>query len=224
MVAVILITVGMTAFFANRAANAEIERVQDRDDVTRNHRLADLLSRSYTQNQDWSGSQNILEHAAELTGERVVLTNQYGVVVADSHATLTGRRLGYNMPSQAVMPVLGPQGRLATLLVNPNLPAQSVDAGTLNEEPPQPSLSVLLILSGLLAVGVAMILTFFVSHRILTPIESLSKVSRLTAQRDFSARAEVRYRDEVGSWRVLSTPWSTSCPGPRNYGAIWWPI
>lgn len=197
MVAVILITVGMTAFFANRAANAEIERVQGRDDVARNRRLAELLSRNYIQNQDWSGSQSILEHVAELSGERVVLTNQNGVVVADSHATLTGRRLDYNMPSRAIMPVLSSQGRLGTLLVNPNLPAQS-DAAAFNEEPSQPSLSVLLILSGLLAVGVAMILTFFVSHRILAPIESLSKVSRLTAQRDFSTRAEVRYRDEVG--------------------------
>jgi signal transduction histidine kinase len=197
MVAVILITVGMTAFFANRAANAEIEKVQDRDDVARNHRLVELLSRNYLQNQDWSGSQSILEHAAELSGERVVLTNQNGVVVADSHATLTGRRLDYNMPSRAIMPVLSSQGRLGTLLVSPNLPAQS-DAAAFNEEPSQPSLSVLLILSGLLAVGVAMILTFFVSHRILAPIESLSKVSRLTAQRDFSTRAEVRYRDEVG--------------------------
>ena len=198
MVAVILITVGMTAFFANRAASAEIERVQDRDDVTRNRRLASLLARDYAQGQSWSGSQSILEHAAQLTGERAVLTDENGVVVADSHITLTGRRLDPRMPSQAVIPVIAPQGRVGTLLVDPDLPAQSGGGAALDQEPPRPSLSVLLILSGLLAVGVAMILTFFVSHRILTPIESLSRVSRLAAQRDFSARAEVRYHDEVG--------------------------
>lgn len=198
MVAVILITVGMTAFFANRAANAEIERVQDQGDVIRNRRLAALLTNNYVQNGSWSGSQSILEHASELTGERVVLANLDWVVVADSHATLTGRHINPDVPTRAIMPVVSPQGRLGTLLVDPDLPAQPTIADTLYQEPSGPSLSLLLILSGLLGVGVAMILTFFVSHRILTPIESLSRVSRLAAQRDFSARAEVRYRDEVG--------------------------
>jgi two-component system, OmpR family, sensor histidine kinase BaeS len=56
----------------------------------------------------------------------------------------------------------------------------------------------LLVFSGLLAVGVAVLLTFFVSRRILSPIESLARVSRQVAKQDFSSRAEVKSRDEVG--------------------------
>ena len=43
-----------------------------------------------------------------------------------------------------------------------------------------------------------MILTFFVSHRILRPLETLARVSRQAARRDFTVRAQVQSRDEVG--------------------------
>jgi signal transduction histidine kinase len=57
---------------------------------------------------------------------------------------------------------------------------------------------VLLILSGLLAAAVAMVLTFFLSQRIVAPVESLAKVAQSVARQDFSVRAEVKSRDEVG--------------------------
>jgi signal transduction histidine kinase len=198
MVAVILVTVGMTAFFANRVATAEIQRVQGRNDFARNHRLTALLTREYLQNEGWASSQGILEHAAQLTGERVVVADRNSIVVADSHSTYIGRRIDFSVSSRAVIPVISSQGRVGTLIIDPDVPLQADSALPEGPEQSSPSLSMLLILSGLLAVGVAMILTFFVSHRILVPIESLSKVSRLTAQRDFSARAEVKSRDEVG--------------------------
>jgi signal transduction histidine kinase len=187
MVAVIMVTVGMTAFFANQAATAEIERVQDRDDIARHLRLTTLLSRNYALNDGWAGAQGIVEVAAELTGERILVAGRDGTVVADSHHRVVGSRVDDGIPSRASVPVVHSQGRLGTLLLEPDLPPREGAAGGL-----------LLILSGLLAVGVAMILTFFVSHRILAPIESLSRVSRLAARRDFSARAAVKYRDEVG--------------------------
>lgn len=198
MVAVILVTVGMTAFFANRAATAEIERVQGRDDTMRARRVSDLMSRNYLRNQSWDGSQSILEYAAELYGQRVVVVDQDRRVVADSHSILNGHRLEQRIRSAALMPVYSPQGRVGTILFDPDLPVEVASAPALEQEPSGPSLRTLLVLSGLLAVGVAMLLTFFVSRRILSPIESLAKVSRQVAQQDFSSRAEVKSRDEVG--------------------------
>lgn len=198
MVAVILVTVGMTAFFASRAATAEIERVQGHDDTMRARRLSNLLSRNYLRNRSWAGSQGILEYAAELYGQRVVVADQDGRVVADSHSILMGRRLEQRIRSRARMPVFSPQGRVGTILIGPDLPVEPASTPALEQEPSGPSLRMLLVLSGLLAGGVAMLLTFFVSRRILSPIESLARVSRQVAQQDFSSRAEVRSRDEVG--------------------------
>ena len=174
MVAVILVTVGMTAFFANRAATAEIERVQGHDDVVRARRLSGLLSRYYIQNHSWAGSQGILEHASELYGQRVVIADRNGWIVADSHSTFTGRRLESDIASRARIPVSSPQGRLGTILISPALPVEVATAPAPEQEPSGPSLRMLLVLSGLMAVGVAMLLTFFVSRRVLSPIESLA--------------------------------------------------
>ena len=63
MVAVVLITVGMTAFLANRAANAEIERLQGQDHTHRNSRLARNLADGYSQKSGWREAQPWLEHA-----------------------------------------------------------------------------------------------------------------------------------------------------------------
>ena len=197
LVAVILITVGLVAFFANRAATAEIQRLQGSSDSARNERLSRLLARSYLQREDWSQAQSTLEYVGEVYGARVILVDRQGQVVADSHRGSLGRHLDAGVPSSFSVPVSDSRGPLGTLLVNPVLPVEAVEPLP-QQEPPEPSLSLLLVLSGLLAVGVALILTFFLSRRILAPVESLARVARQVAQRDFSARAEVHSRDEVG--------------------------
>ena len=198
MVAVILITVGMTAFFANQAAKAEIHRVQGQDDIGQASRLSGLLSRNYLRTGDWTGSQELLEDAAELYGVRVLLMVNSGTVVADSNGSLIGQSLDPATSGRARVAVAIPQGRLGTLWFSPDLPVGSSNVPAKEPDPAGPSLSLLLVLSGLLAVGVAMILTFFVSHRLLARVQSLTRASRLAARRDFSVRAEVNSKDEVG--------------------------
>ena len=80
MVAVILITVGMSALLANQAANAEIERAHEQDEAIRDQRLTMLVTRAYLQDQRWEDSQQILEYAAELYGGRVVIANNVRMV------------------------------------------------------------------------------------------------------------------------------------------------
>ena len=198
MVAVILITVGMTAFLAGQAANAEIERVQGRDDTLRNRRLGLLLAQQYAERQSWLEAQGLLEGAGAMYGHRVVLTNNLGVVVADTHRMMMGRRLDRRVASRAAFPVSGPNGYLGTVMVNPDLPARPSSSTIASIEPPGPPLNLLLVLSGLLAVAVALVLTFFLSRRVVAPVESLAKVAHMVAQRDFSTRADVGSRDEVG--------------------------
>ena len=198
MVAVILITVGMTAFMSHRAANVEIARVQVRDDALRNHRLSALLARQYALRRSWFDAQPLVENAGLLYGRRVLLTNREGVVVADTRNIMLGRRLDAKVHVRSMVPVFGPEGRLGTLVISPKLPAQPGVATETSVDPSGPSLNMLLILSGLLASAVAMVLTFFLSRRIVAPVESLAKVAHRVAQGDFPTRAQVGSRDEVG--------------------------
>ena len=127
-----------------------------------------------------------------------MLSNAEGKVVADSDGSLIGYWVDRTVSSRTQAPVTGPQGGLGTLWFSPKLPVRSSRVPAEVLESTGPSLSLLLVLSGLLGVGVAMILTFFVSHRILSRVQSLTRAARLAARRDFSVRAEVNSRDEVG--------------------------
>ncbi len=198
MVAVILITVGMTALFANLAANAEINRLQGQDAAARDQRLTKLLSDAYLYNGSWAGSQAVLENASTLYGEHLVLTDLQHRVVADSNDSVIGQYLSKTRIGRHKAAVPGVEGSIGTLWFSPGVPPGASLDSVVGAESSGPSLSLLLILSGLLAVGVALILTFFVSHRILRPLESLARVSRLAARRDFTVRAHVQSRDEVG--------------------------
>lgn len=199
MVAVVLITVGMTAFFANQAANAEIEKVQGQDHTFRNGRLANILADKFSSQTAWREAEIWLEHASMLFSQRMFLADYAGIVIWDSHNARTGQRYTEFQDLVLTYPVEKANVRLGTLIIDPTQPAAP---GIVAQAPPEdsdgPSLNLLLILSGLLAVAVAMVLTFFLSRRIVAPVESLISVARALAQGDFTVRAEAKSRDEVG--------------------------
>lgn len=195
-VLVIAVAVGTAAFFASQAATAEIERFQDETESKRSQRLMGMLARQYAQSRGWSGVQGILEQVKELYPERVLVVDRGGLVVGDSERSLLGRFLSGPVQSDRKLSVVGPAGDGGTMLVNPSpLPGEPAAPPL---ESNTPSINRFLIWSGLLAVGVAVALTFFFSRRILAPVESLSKAARALAKGDFSRRVTVNSKDEVG--------------------------
>ena len=160
--------------------------------------MTKLLADTYLYDGSWLDSQGVLESAATLYGEHLVLTDLQHQVVADSHNSVIGKYLSPTSTSRHKTSVPGVEGPLGTLWFSPGVPAGAPSDSVLGAENSGPSLSLLLILSGLLAVAVAMILTFFVSRRILKPVETLARVSRQAAGRDFTVRASVQSKDEVG--------------------------
>ena len=75
MVAVIMLTVGMTALLANQAAIAEIQRAHEQVEAVRDQRLTTLVTRAYLQNRRWEDSRNIhkLSAAAAASSVRTAL-------------------------------------------------------------------------------------------------------------------------------------------------------
>ena len=194
-VVVIGVALGMAAFFASRAANTEIEQFQDRTEAQRSERLQAMLAREYAQSQGWQEAQGMLEQIGEIYSQRVIVVNRGGQVVADSHSLLVGRFMVSPVKSDRRLVVVGPGGDVGTMLVNPEpLPGEPE---VLPVETNVPSLSRIFIWSGILAGGVALILTIFLSRRILAPVESLSRAARALAGGDFSRRVEARSKDEV---------------------------
>ena len=193
---VIAAALGLAAFFISRAASAEIAGFQERAETERLERLNLLLARQYAQSEGWHGVQTMLEQIGEFYAQRVVVVNIAGVVVADSHRSAVGQLITGPIDSDRRLAVLGLTGNIGTMLINPDpLPGETPIPVP---ESGLPSINRILVWSGIFALGLGVVLTFFLSRRVLAPVEALSRAARGVAGRDFSGRVEVRSRDEVG--------------------------
>ena len=193
---VIAAALGLAAFFISRAASAEIAGFQERAETERLERLNLLLARQYAQSEGWHGVQTMLEQIGEFYAQRVVVVNVAGVVVADSHRSAVGQLVTGPINSDRTLAVLGLGGNIGTMLINPaplpgETPIPVPESGL-------PSINRILVWSGIFALGLGVVLTFFLSRRVLAPVEALSRAARGVAGRDFSGRVDVRSRDEVG--------------------------
>ena len=168
------------------------------EDNRRDHRLSVMVARRYAERRSWYDAQPVVESAGAIYGRRVLLTDREGVVVADTQNTMQGRRLEGRRRDRKVVPVVGPEGQLGALVVSPESPGSPEVSSSPALEDSGPSLNMLLVMSGLLATGVAVGLTFFLSRRVVAPVESLAQAAQRVARRDFTARAASKSSDEVG--------------------------
>jgi len=189
---VILVTIGAVFFFINQATQGEIRRFGERIDQMRAGRMETQLVGYYLHEGDWEGIQPFVEQWGNLYGQRIILTDANGIVVADSEGGFLGEL--YN-PSST--------GRLLSS------PWQSGDIGTLYITPESSldftSLQILFgtigrffIWGSLIAVAIALIMTFFLSRRILAPVKALTSAAKRLGHGDFSQRVKVKDRSEVG--------------------------
>ena len=201
--AVIAVAVGAVAFFAERAAQRELRRVQEEAQGRRVERVQTLLNRLYGEHQEWEQLQPRIEDQGEVLGQRLVVVELRGrTVVADSGRTLLGSQVSAEAwqrivrQGDGVVPILGPGGRpVAVLLRDPGPLLESAEPTVALV---QPNLAPYLVVGGLIAGVVAVVLTLILSRRIVGPVEALARAARDLARGDFSARVPEGSRDEVG--------------------------
>ncbi|MDP2949070.1 MAG: ATP-binding protein [Chloroflexota bacterium] len=192
---VIVVAVGTVAFFVSRAASGEIERYEERTNQLRSERMEALLSGYYAERHEWSGVEPLVEQMGRLYGQRLVLTDAQGTVVADSHGMSMGQRSDFARWRRNIS-VGSSDTPFGTIFIDP----QPAADGSATEEVSALASSInwYLVWGGLLAVAVAGLLTFLLSRRILAPVEALASAARGLGQGDLSRRVEVRSRDEFG--------------------------
>jgi signal transduction histidine kinase len=188
----ILIAIGSTFFFVGLATRSEIQRYGDRVDQARTVRMQNELARFYFIYRDWSGIQLFVEQWGNLYQSRIIITNSLGVVVADSQGDLLGKTNKSTQPGVQI--ALPGQGTVGTLYITSRLPEFGLD-----------SLQTLFLVIGrffiwgaLVAIAIALVVTFFLSQRILSPVKALTKAARNLGQGDFSQRVASKDKSEVG--------------------------
>jgi len=199
---VIVAAVGVVFFFVSRTASSEVEHYETQTYNVHVGRAGALLARYYMEQQGWAGVEPLAEQIGRLYSQRVVVVDQAGLVVADSHGVMPVGKPGEFKSPAAAIPIMAGQSSFGTLVVMPQGPPPPPPGDIAAEEASVSSLSSsinhYLLWGGLLGVVVAAVLTLLLSRRILSPVESLAHAARGLSRGDFTQRVDVRSKDEFG--------------------------
>ena len=209
---VIVVTIGGASFFFARSIWGELQRYEESNNLVFNARVQYIVSAYYRTYRDWNGIQPIVEQLGDMGGKRVIITNSSGTVVADSQNSLVGRE--YSSSEQGIplyLLSINVNPSLSPLLpsmpdMNQTIPNRASYFGTLYISQSSSILALYLssainrffLWGGLIAIAIALILSFFLSRRILSPIRALTNSAKRLAKGDFSQRVQIDGRGEVG--------------------------
>jgi len=195
---VILVAVGTAFLFVRQTAGGELKQYGELNQQARLDRLAFELNRYYRTNGSWEGIQPYVEQWGSLYDHRIILTDSSGIVVADSDNKLLGQSYHPEMAQgQLPMPggmIPGMKGGLnGRLYISPESSAIFPSTANLIQ-----AISRYLIWGALLAIGIALLITYFLSRRISAPIKVLATTARKLGQGDLSQRVSVKEKGEIG--------------------------
>jgi len=188
----ILIAIGATLAFMAWTTRSEIDRFQEYGYTTFGQRLEGILSEYYQQQGDWTGVQSVIEQMEMLRGQRIILTDARYQVVADSESIMLGTE--YSPDWKGILVTLPDNdAAIGTIYISP-MPPASLDSPQRLWKP----IIYPLLWASLVALAVAVLITFFLSRRILSPVKALTSVARSLGKGDFSQRVNFQARGEVG--------------------------
>jgi len=191
---VILVTIGTVFFFINQVTQDEIRRFGEQADRMRAARMEIELSRYYFRQGDWKGIQPYVEQWGSLYGQRIILTDAGGMVVADSEGNLLGKLYDPNSVGSSLSPPWQ-AGGIGTLYITPT---SSPEVNFTSLQVLFKAIGRFFIWGGLIAVAIALIMTFFLSRRTLAPVKALTSAAKRLGRGDFSQRVQVKDRSELG--------------------------
>jgi len=189
---VILVVIGSVFFFINRATQDEIRQFVEYVAEMRAERMEIVLSGYYLQRGDWEGIQPFVEQWGNLYGQRIIVTDANGSVVADSEGNVLGESYAPDSPGR---PLSSPwqTDAIGTLYIE-----SSSDVGLIALQILFKEIGRFFIWGGLIGVAIALVITFLFSRRVLAPVKALTSAARQLGRGDFSQRVQVKDKGEVG--------------------------
>ncbi|OGO02047.1 MAG: hypothetical protein A2Y90_05605, partial [Chloroflexi bacterium RBG_13_52_12] len=215
---VIIVIIGSVFLLAYRTTRNEIAQVGERLENMQDRRVQMELYRYYDFMDSWEGIQPLIVQWGNMYGRRIVLTDTQGIVIADSDASLIGTRFSDDISGQSMVQVAVPEPGQSYDVFFPSESGQlpgpvmgTNDIGFLHivhGELPDINRAALQITystigrfflrGGLLAIGIAIVLTFILSRRILAPVRALTSATRQFGKGDFSRRVAYEGKGEIG--------------------------
>jgi signal transduction histidine kinase len=191
---VIVVTIGSIFFFIYQTTRSEISQFEERVKSMQAGRIEIELSHYYYQQRSWEGIQPFVEQWGNLYGQRIILTDTNGMVVADSEGDLLGKSYDPDSPGRLISPPWE-EGVIGTLYISPELP---LEADIASPYVLYMAIGRFFLWGGLVAVAIALLITFVLSRRILAPVKALTSVAKRLGRGDFSQRVQVKDKSEIG--------------------------
>ena len=208
---VIIVTIGAAFFLAHRATKAEIEGISEEIDASQARRVKSLLTSYRFTRGSWQGIQPYVVQLSDFYGRRIIVTDNDNLVIADSDDELIGEAYGIVSDTPQEMIVESRSAGNGFPSINTNPPWLGFNFGTIYVEPADESdinraateiafkaTGRFFLWGGLAAIVVALVLTFVLSRRILSPMRELSHAANKLGKGDFSQRVAVDDPGELG--------------------------
>ena len=197
---VIAVTIGTVYLFVSRSMGAEIERYEEIRERFHIVETQAMLSAHYMTRGSWEGVQYVVGNRSVVSGTRIILTDFFRVVIADSKEELvvgeTYQPEPPDRPTGSPFPVFSEDWEevMVRLYIGPEPSAgeEATSPQTLRE-----AINRFLLWGGLLAAAIALVLTFVLSRRMSSPIGALAATARRLGRGDLSQRVQLRDRGEV---------------------------
>ena len=190
---IILVTVVTIYFFVSQRIATEMEYYKT---ISAQYRSDQILSRLYLHYWDkrsWEDVQSVLEDTAHVSGTRIILVGANGTVVGDSKNVLPVGA-NYTDPSSDPLQMFLGTEFLGKVYISSDPAAEVYVAPFLRLSA---SINRSLLLGGLIAIGIALLLTFILLRRMTSPIGTLAGAARRLGHGDLSQRVSVKGEGEV---------------------------
>jgi signal transduction histidine kinase len=192
---IILVTVGTIYLFVSQRTTAVIDRYQKQTAQYRSIQVrGSLYSHYYSQNRTWEKVQPVVKQTAQLSATHIILVANNGTVIGDSMEEHLGT-VNYTNSSITPLQLTEAQVLLGEVYIIPDLAGEPYE--TFRKL--LTSTSYFLLIGGSIAIAIALVLIFFLSRRITSPIAVLSRTARRLGQGDLSQRVRIRGEGEVAS-------------------------
>jgi signal transduction histidine kinase len=204
---IILVTITTVFFFLNNVTVSRIKEYEESQTADLADRMQIALTSYFFQMGNWEGIQMDLVQWGDLYGLRLVITDSQGITVADSQSSFIGqpfvadngwvkRTLGTIITNQY-------QDNVGTLYLSST---STSEAEIIALKLLYSQVGRYFILGGLIAVGLAVIITVLISRRILSPVRALEQAAVRIGRGDFSTRLRLKDTSELGDLaRVIDT-------------------
>jgi signal transduction histidine kinase len=189
------VIIGSVFFFTYRTTRGEIARFGERLAEMQEKRVEMELSRYYEFRGTWEGVQPFVVQWGKIYERRIVLTDSGGIVVADSEEGPLGQSYDVKESGHPMSLVLGMGPPVGTLHIT-NM--ETLDVNRAAMQITYHSIGRFFLWGGLLAIAIALLLTFFLSRRILAPVKALTEAVRKFGKGDLTSRVDSGTKGEVG--------------------------